>query len=139
MPAVKSAPTRIPDLVERLRTASRLSEPDGIVALRRLAKLYFDMGRYAEAAATMREAWIKRHACSRADCPGRPEFSDEHRAAAEAGWFKANEFEAKEIAHVRNDIEHGGYNSNSMPPETIKRKILELIERLAVEEKRENV
>ncbi|MGH8247316.1 MAG: hypothetical protein ACREUU_12900 [Gammaproteobacteria bacterium] len=41
---------------------------------------------------------------------------------------------AKEIGQVRNDIEPAGYTKNPMPAETIKRKILELMDRLGPEE-----
>jgi len=115
-----------------------LSDPEGVKALQELAKLYYQMGRYAEAASTMREAYINQHACSQSDCPGQPGYSGEHRDAAEKAWFSANECQAKEIAQVRNDIEHAGYNNQPMPPNAIKKKIKELIDKLNVEESKED-
>lgn len=121
---------RLRTTIEALRTEDRLSQPDGQRALKALASFYLEMGRFPEAAATIREAWINQHACTMADCPGFPEFSDQHREAAEKAWYTANEDLAREIAETRNDIQHAGYRSRPQPAETIKRKIKELIARL---------
>lgn len=130
IPPLADVLARIKTKTEPLLTDCRLSEPAGILALQALARLYFDMGRYAEAASTMREASINRYSCSHSDCPGGNSFSKEHREAAENEWFRANENRAKEVGQVRNDIEHGGYNSQPMPPSSIKAKINELIKSL---------
>jgi CRISPR-associated protein Csx16 len=130
---------RLRTRIATLRTSQRLSEPDGQRALKELASYYVDMGRYAEAAATIREAWICQHACSRSDCPGMPEFSDEHRLAAERAWYAANEMLANEIAETRNDIQHAGYRRDPQPPDTIRRKIRELIAKLTPPAERPNV
>jgi CRISPR-associated protein Csx16 len=118
---------RIRSVFKPLQTDHRLSEPGGLDAIQALASLYFKMGRYAEAAATLREGWINQHACERSDCPGRPEFDDEHRKSAEEAWKAADEYLAREIAGVRNDIQHAGYRRSPMRAATIKRKIDELI------------
>lgn len=130
IPPVADVLDRIRATVEELRTGQRLSEPDGQRALKALASYYLEMGRYPEAAATIREAWISQHACSNSDCPGMPEFSDEHRKAAENAWYAANEQLASEIAETRNDIQHAGYRSRPLPARTIKKKIGDLIEKL---------
>ncbi len=130
IPPLADVLDRLRSTVEVLRTDQRLSQPDGQRALKELAAYYLEMGRYPEAAATIREAWITQHACSMADCPGWPEFSDQHREAAEKAWYAANEKLASEIAETRNDIQHAGYRSKPQPAETIKRKIEELIEKL---------
>ncbi len=130
IPPLADVLDRIESLVQRLITNDRLSQPDGQRALRELGSVYWEMGRYAEAAATMREAWITQHACSKADCPGQEFFSSHHREAAEKAWFEANTFLAKEIGEIRNDIQHAGYRSQPIPPATIKRKIKELLDRI---------
>jgi CRISPR-associated protein Csx16 len=130
IPPLADVLDRLRSTVEALLTDQRLSQRDGQRALKALATLYLEMGRYPEAAATLREAWINQHACSKSDCPGTPEFSDAHREAAEKAWFAANEQLAGEIAETRNDIQHAGYRSRPQRPETIKRKIRELIGKL---------
>ncbi len=130
IPPLADVLDRLRTTVEALRTDQRLSQPDGQRALKALASFYLEMGRYPEAAATIREAWINQHACSKSDCPGFPEFSDQHREAAEKAWYAANEKLAGEIAETRNDIQHAGYRSRPQPAETIKKKIKELIGKL---------
>lgn len=130
IPPLADVLDRLRTTVEPLCTKQRLSQSDGQRALKALAAYYLEMGRYPEAAATIREAWINQHACSKSDCPGMPEFSDEHRKAAENAWYAANAQLASEIAETRNDIQHAGYRSRPLPADTIKKKIKDLIEKL---------
>lgn len=130
IPPLADVLDRIKSKTKPLLNDARLSEPTGIQSLQALARLYFEMGRYAEAASTVREASINQHACSQSDCPGQQSFSKEHREAAEKAWFVANENRAKEVGQVRNDIEHAGYNSQPMSPIAIKNKIRTLIDGL---------
>jgi CRISPR-associated protein Csx16 len=130
IPPLADVLERLRATVQELRTDQRLSQPDGQRALKALASFYLKMGRYSEAAATIREAWVSQHACTKSDCPGFPEFSDQHREAAEKAWYAANAQLAGEIAETRNDIQHAGYRSSPQPAETIKRKIEELIGKL---------
>lgn len=125
---------KIKSLVEPLITDSRLSDREGLRALGHLARVYYDMGRYAEAASTIREAYINQHACDKSDCPGDPSFAPDNRKAAEKRWREANEDLAREIADVRNDIGHAGYKSQPMPPKTIRKKIDGFIKGLTHEE-----
>lgn len=138
IPPLADVLDRIKSKTEPLLTNARLSEPAGIKALQALARLYFEMGRYAEAASTVREANINRHACSQSDCPGQQSFDKEHREAAEKAWFNADQNRAREIAQVRNDIEHAGYNRQPMPSRVIKEKIKSLIDGLHQEEQPSN-
>lgn len=138
VPPLADVLKRIRGTMNPLRTDARLSEQDGIKALQSLARLYFKMGRFAEAASTMREASINQFACQQSDSPGQSTFSKEHREAAENSWFGADENRAKEIGQVRNDIEHAGYNSQPMPPETLKNKVKQLVDNLYCEETTEN-
>ena len=125
---------RIQEMVERLLTTERLSKPGGQRTLMHLGLLYWEMGRYSEAAATMREAWITRYACDQADCPGDSRFSKPHRDAAESAWFDANNQQAKEIAEFRNDIEHAGFRDTPISPMKIKQRIKDLLDKLILDE-----
>ena len=134
IPPLADVLARIGEKTRPLLTDARLSESEGIKAIQALARLYFEMGRYSEAASTMREAYINQFACPHSDCPGQPSFSTAHREASEAVWFQADKNGAKEIGQVRNDIEHAAYNSQPMPPNVIKNKIKDLIDELHGEE-----
>jgi len=127
IPPLSDVLDRIKELVSPLTTDARLSETEGLKALKSLALLYYEMGRYAEAASTIREAYINQYADPSSDCPGDEAFSCRHRKDAEQAWYEADEQKAKEIAQVRNDIGHAGYRKSPMPPPTIKKKIKELI------------
>jgi CRISPR-associated protein Csx3 len=81
------------------------------------------MGRYAEAAAILREGWITRYACSQADHPGITTFSEAHREAAEKSWFEQDQNIARTLADLRNDIEHAGFRPNPRSPQTIKEQL----------------
>lgn len=115
-------------LVEPLAGSPRLSDSRGQEALQALAKTYLSMGRYAEAAAILREGWITRYACALADCPGSERFSDAHRQAAEKLWQEQDPDMARTLAEVRNDIEHAGFRAHPKPPQTIKQQLERLIE-----------
>jgi hypothetical protein len=121
-------------MISPLITDDRLSASGGQAALQALARLYFTMGRYAEAAATLREAWVTRFASHQADYPGSDDYSDEERENAERAWYEADKWLAQEIAEVRNNIEHAGYRKHPMPPETIRTKVEQLIRRMTVDE-----
>src|SRR6202007_3236804 len=58
IPPLADVLERLQATVETLRTDQRLSQPHGQRALKALASFYLEMGRYPEAAATIREAWI---------------------------------------------------------------------------------
>ena len=127
LPPLASVLDEVVAVVRPLVESSRLSEPGGQRALQALARRYFDMGRYAETAATLREGWITRFACARSDMPGAAGFSNEHREAAENAWFRADPKLAMTLGDIRNDIEHAGFNAAPKPPETIKRQLDEWV------------
>ena len=130
IPPLADVLIRIQEMVQVLVTTERLSQSVGQRALFELGTLYWNMGRFSEAASTMREAWITRYSCDKSDCPGMSSFSKEHREAAEKAWFEANELLSKEIGELRNDINHAGYRDQPMPPATIKKRIKELLDQL---------
>ena len=135
IPPLRDVLWRIQQRISPLQTTARLSEPAGMQALHELARLYLEMGRYAEAASTLRETAINAFASPTADQPGSSDFDRDARAAAERQWYAADPDLARRIADVRNDIEHAGYNRHPMPPATIKSLIRELTEMLPPEER----
>lgn len=128
LPPLAQVLTLIRAMVAPLVTHDRLSEPGGQAALHALANLYFRMGRYAEAASTLREADITRFGCANSDCPGSPTFQREKRELAERAWYAADPQRVQTIADLRNDIEHAGYRKKPMPPDTIREMVEKLIE-----------
>lgn len=100
---------RIAEMLDGL-SAERLDSQEGIAALARLAALYQQTERYAEAAATVREAHVTRHATPEAAAPGTAAYDGDARHEAEQQWFRAEPDEARQIANARNDIEHAGFN-----------------------------
>jgi CRISPR-associated Csx3 family protein len=115
------------DLVQPLAGSPPLAKPAGQRALQALARTYLSMGRYAEAAAILREGWITRYACSQADHPGAQRFSDAHRKAAETTWMEQKQHAERTLADLRNDIEHAGFRQNPRSPQTIKVQLEEII------------
>jgi len=127
LPPLASVLQQVIDLVRSLAGSPRLSEPAGQRSLQTLGKTYLSMGRYAEAAAILREGWITRYACSQADHPGTEQFSDAHREAAEKSWFEQDENIARTLADLRNDIEHAGFRRHPRSPQKIKEQLENMI------------
>jgi CRISPR-associated protein Csx16 len=127
LPPLASVLQQVINRVKPLAGSPRLSDSPGQKALQALGETYLSLGRYAEAAAILREGWITRYACSQADCPGTENFSDAHRKATEESWFTQNENEAKTLADLRNDIEHAGFRRYPRSPQTIKTQLERLI------------
>jgi len=123
LPPLASVLQQMIDLVKPLAGSPRLSGQAGQNALQSLAQSYLSMGRFAEAAAVLREGWITRYACSQSDFPGTEKFSDEHREAAEHSWFKNDENTARTLADLRNDIEHAGFRRHPRSPQKIKEQL----------------
>jgi CRISPR-associated protein Csx16 len=119
------------DMVEPLLGASgHLANEAGHRALAGLARLYLDMGRWAEAVAVVREGWITRHATPAAAFGERSPHGlgvdDLERARAEESW-KA-ERTGRDLAEARNDIEHAGFRSRPLPAAALQSRIGKLVE-----------
>jgi CRISPR-associated protein Csx16 len=102
------------EMIEQLLGASdHLAGEAGHRALAGLARLYLEMGRWAEAAAVMREGWITRYATPFAAFggrnQGRPSVEETKRRDAEERWNSEERDAAQRIAAVRNDIGHAGF------------------------------
>lgn len=108
----------IHEIVQPLCTdQDHLAGAEGRRVMAALASLYLHLGRHAEAAITLREGWVNLHAPPEATRPGEG-LDREQRHAAELRMTRAGP-RLRELAGVRNDIEHGGFRKRPLPPKTI--------------------
>lgn len=110
--------------------ADDLSSVQAHGVMARLARLYFDLGRYAESAVVMREAWVNRYANPDVTRPGTPACSTAARMEAEQRWQQHHADQQRTIADVRNDIEHAGFRCDPKPPDTLREQLAKAIEAL---------
>jgi CRISPR-associated protein Csx16 len=89
-----------------------LSGEPGRKAVAALAKAYLRLGRYLEAAATVREGWVNFHASRTALSPGAPDFDKDARQAAE-GRARVSEQRFKPVMDRRDDLLHAQYRQAS--------------------------
>jgi CRISPR-associated protein Csx16 len=117
-----------------------LASDAGHRALAGLARLYIEMGRWAEAAAVVREGWITRYS----DPGGRAAFGARNphnmnkpavelqaREATETRWRNSEEDVTKTIGDIRNDIEHAGFKWQPKPAHSLQTSIRKLVEDFA--------
>ncbi len=110
------------DALEQKLTAllldqEHLAGAEGQRAMAALARLYLELGRYAEAGIILREGWVNLYAAPEATCPGES-FDEEARRRAERALGQAGHGE-RELMGLRNDIEHGGFRKRPLPADTI--------------------
>ncbi len=129
------------DVLDRVRTMlaplavrpEHLASPQGLGAVAALARLYLGLGRWLEAAATLREGWVNLYAPPEAARPGHDAFDEDGRKAAEktasTGDVSRNPFRA--FADVRNDLLHAQYSrrSGTRSPEGIRAQLREWLDR----------
>ena len=125
------------EMVEPLLGASNhLADEAGHRALAALARLYLDMGRWAEAAAIVREGWVTRHAVPAAALgerrDARPYLDEGSRRAAEARWTREEGDIVRSVGEMRNDIEHAGFKRQPLPADALQREVRKLVERFAI-------
>lgn len=145
--AARESAQRVPplaDVLDRLQNemvkpllgaSDHLANKAGHRALAALARLYLDMGRWAEAAAIVREGWITRHAVPAAlgeRRDAKPGIDEGLRRNAEDRWTREEGDVARSVAEVRNDIEHAGFKRQPLPADTLQRQVRNLVERFAV-------
>jgi CRISPR-associated protein Csx16 len=106
----------------------RLNHPGGHAALVALAELYVDMARYSEAATTVREGFVTLYANDQAACPGQKGFNDEQRREADRLWQIRDGGLGRDVARVRNDIDHGGYRAQPLPAKKVENQIRKLVD-----------
>jgi CRISPR-associated protein Csx16 len=124
------------DLVEPLLgAADHLADDAGHHALAGLARLYLDMGRWAEAAVVVREGWITRYATPAAAFGGRnqnrPSIDDNARHDAEDRWSEGVREIARRIGNIRNDIEHGGFRHQPLKAGDLQDQLKKLVDEFA--------
>jgi CRISPR-associated protein Csx16 len=124
------------DMVEPLLGGTEhLASEAGHRALAGLARLYLEMGRWAEAAAVVREGWITRHATPAAAFgernQARPSVAEAARDAAERRWNESERDTARTIAQVRNDLEHAGFKKQPQAAEVLQSRLQQLIAEFA--------
>jgi CRISPR-associated protein Csx16 len=122
------------DIVEPLLGASdNLANEAGHQALAGLARLYLQMGRWAEAAAVVREGWITRYATPAAALgrrnQQRPSVDETARRDAEERWNAKEGNAARRIAAVRNDIEHAGFKVQPGAADDLQRDLCRLVDK----------
>jgi CRISPR-associated protein Csx16 len=119
-----------------LGASDHLASETGHQALAGLARLYLAMGRWAEAAAVVREGWITRHARPAAAFgernQARPSIDEAAREAAEERLNESEGDAVRRIAQVRNDLEHAGFNKQPQAAEVLQSRLQRLVAEFAV-------
>ncbi|HET6377348.1 MAG TPA: TM1812 family CRISPR-associated protein [Methylocella sp.] len=130
---------RVVELTKPIADAGQdLSGPEGRKAVVELAKLYLRLGRYLEAAATVREGWINLYAPKTALVPGATTFDSKERKRAEERASK-HDPDFQEVTDRRNDFLHAQYRPSTQRAadiaETVKSLVVEKL-RIASEAQR---
>lgn len=120
------------ELAESVRplSAGQLFGENGQRAQHALARHYLSLARYPEAAAVVREARVNR--CTddeRAVEVNSTHFDQQRRFAADRRF--SEDPAAREIAQVRNDIEHCGFNEQPLSAAVLQSRIEQLVGRVA--------
>ncbi|MEW5977189.1 MAG: CRISPR-associated protein Csx16 [Acidobacteriota bacterium] len=112
-------------------SAARLHSPEGQRAQFALARHYLKLTRYPEAAVVVREARVNTHAPGESAVEvNSPDFDDEQRRLADAQ-FAAQDPHSREIADIRNDIEHAGFRQQPLSAKALQTRIDRLVHRFA--------
>lgn len=131
----QSVPSPLADVLDRLHgmvsplsmNGGTLVRKEGHRTVAALARLYLGMGRYAEAAATLREGVIN---LSTDDpnlaSPGLSHQSDDGRAEL-SKWHDTRDRMSGEIKSCRNDIEHAGYGRRPRSAAELKAELERLM------------
>ncbi len=123
------------NLAESVRPlcATQLYGDDGQRAQYALARHYLSLSRYPEAAVVVREARVNQHAeDKRAVEVNSPDFEQKQRDAAETR-FSEQDPDLRQIADIRNDIEHGGFRKQPLSAKALQKRIDQLVQRFAPE------
>ncbi|SRR5579883_1014045 len=121
---------RVVEMVKPIAGAGRdLSGPEGRRATVELAGLYLRLGRYLEATATVREAWVNLYAPKTALVPAAANFDSKERARAER---RANEHDPifRKVTDRRNDFLHAQYRRSAQKAEDIVKTVKSLVGKL---------
>lgn len=108
--------------------SSTLHGPRGQKALAALARLYLDLGRLPEAAITLREGHVSSYGVEPAETEINADgFCHESRKQLDTRWSH-DSVEARTIADIRNDIEHGGFTNQPKAATALKAGLARLID-----------
>lgn len=105
--------------------ADHLAGAEGQQALAALARLYFQLGRYAECGIVLREGWVCRYAPPEATRPG-PDFDEKARECAERA-LSGNSGAMQRLVALRNDIEHAGFRKQPLAAAPIREQLEEFV------------
>lgn len=126
LPALALVLDQVTEMVAPLRGDARLSTPAGQRVLLALARLYQQMGRYSEAISILREGWVTLGAPVGADEPGGKDFDLEARKQREKDWI-TNTKQAQNVAEIRNDIQHAGFQKQPLKKEALDQQLTALL------------
>ena len=121
---------RVAAMAEPLAGAGAdLSGERGRAAVAALAELYLRLGRYLEAAATVREGWVNLYAPKTALVPGAADFDPQERKRAED---RANEHDLtfRGVTDRRNDFLHAQYRQGAQNASGVVGTVKNLVEKL---------
>ena len=114
-------------LAPLLGVGAHLADADGHRTLAELARLYQSMGRWAEAAAVVREGWVTLYAEPEAALAqgqqNRRGADPDARRMAELRWQRNEPDSSREVAAARNDIEHAGFRVQPLPADGLRDQI----------------
>jgi len=130
VPPLADVLDRVVEMVEPFGGAGRdLSGAEGRKATVELAELYLRLGRYLEAAATVREGWVNLYAPKTALVPGATTFDSRERERAEK---RAQEHDPtfREVTDRRNDFLHAQYRPSGQKATDIADTMRSLVGKL---------
>ena len=129
LPPLHDVLKRVGEMVEPIAgSMERLNTNEGLRAMLDLARLYHKLGRYAEAAAVLREAHVTREGPDVAADPRHSGFAAARKLSDER-W--GAEHRQSALVQVRNDIEHAGFNGHARSGAKLKAELADLIEEFA--------
>jgi len=126
VPPLSQVLERIEDMARSLILAQdHLSGTEGSRTMAALAGLYLELGRYADAGIALREGWVSLYGSREASRPGREDYDERVRGQAETKWNESAH--ARDIARVRNDIEHGGFRRQPLSARAVREQLGRLV------------
>ena len=138
--AAGDARRHVPPLADILDRVAAMAEPlagagadlsgeNGREAVIALAKLYLRLGRYLEAAATVREGWVNLYAPKTALVPGAANFDPEERKRAE-NRANGRDKTFQEVTDRRNDFLHAQYRPSAQKASDVVDTVDTLVKKL---------
>lgn len=126
LPPLAAVLDRVAAMIDGL-SAEELASEQGIRALSKLAGLYLQTERYAEAAALTQEGHITRYAVPGQSNPGTNGCIFQARDKAKSRW-KLHEDASSKISQIRNDIEHAGFRDQPKSSRSLISKLRDIVD-----------